>query len=322
MGAEVGVRAGLNAGLNGGLNAGAGAGLGTDPGADPNPCPGTGWFGQLQLRYTSAQGRTRAWSCHQGPLRVLRALYPEGESVCHHVLVHPPGGVVGGDRLEVHAQLASGSHALITTPGATRFYRSGGRTATQAVRLEVAAGARLEWLPLETIAHPGCEATNQVIARLQPGAEMIGWDVLALGLPHSGQGFAAGPGAAGGWFQQHLELPGVWLERGRIGAGDALLQQSRLGWAGNTVMASLWFAGGQGLAAARLSRLLELAREAAQTHALAATAGCTSPHAQLLVLRVLSPGVEAALQLLQAVRAAWRLEAWGLPASTPRIWRL
>ena len=83
-----------------------------------------GWHGHLQLSYRRADPSTVLLDRHDGPLRVLQSLYPEGPGICHNVLVHPPGGLVGGDTLELDATLAAETHALITTAGATRFYRS------------------------------------------------------------------------------------------------------------------------------------------------------------------------------------------------------
>ena len=87
------------------------------------------WHGRLALHYRREGGRTTALDRHHGPLRVLQRLYPEGPGICHHVLVHPPGGMVGGDRLEIEATLEAGAHALVTTPSATRYYRSTGAPA-------------------------------------------------------------------------------------------------------------------------------------------------------------------------------------------------
>jgi urease accessory protein len=275
----------------------------------------SGWRGHLHLHYTQRNGRTVGVDRHEGPLRVLQPLYPEGPGICHHVLVHPPGGVVGGDELHVDAHLGSSAHALITTPGATRFYRSDGPTALQRSSLTLEAGARMEWLPMEAIAHPGCAAENRLQLNLAPGAEAMGWDVLALGLPAAGQPFNAG------WYRQHLEVPGVWLERARIAADDALLLQSPLGWAGHTVMGTLWWAAGQPLEPARREGLLEAARGLIAAHPLARTAAATAPQTAVVVVRVLAAKVEPLMGLLAQVRGAWRQAGWGLGAEPPRIWR-
>ena len=84
------------------------------------------WHAQLALDYRLEAGRTVARHQHTGPLRILQSLYPEGDTVCHNVLVHPPGGLTGGDRLDIRVQVGSGAHGLVTTPGASRFYRSDG----------------------------------------------------------------------------------------------------------------------------------------------------------------------------------------------------
>jgi len=273
------------------------------------------WHGRLSLHYRRDGERTIAHDRHEGPLRVLQRLYPEGPGICHHVLVHPPGGVVGGDELDIEARLDPGAHALVTTPGATRFYRSSGASAAQRAALHVADGARLEWLPLESIAYSGCRAENRVRLELAPGAEAIGWDVLALGLPAAGEPFAAGV------FSQHIELPGRWLERGRIAADDARLLDSALGLAGQRVMATAWFASGTALSDARREGLLGAARDCAAASPLAPRCGVTSPQESVVVLRALAARVEPAMALLQQVRAAWRRHAWALAPNAPRIWQ-
>jgi len=277
------------------------------------------WHGSLQLAYRRdelrGQPRSVLHDRHDGPLRVLASLYPEGAAVCHNVLVHPPGGLVGGDALAIALTLERDTHALITTPGATRFYRSAGATAAQHLHAALDTGARLEWLPLETIAYSGCIAENRMRFELAPGAEMIGWDLLALGLPASDQAFERGR------FTQSVELPGRWLERGVIAAGDHRLLDSPLGWAGQRVLATLWFAAGSALPAPRRDAMLAAARDAVAGDALQASAGASAVHDGVIVLRVLAPRVEPAMALLTRVWAAWREAAWQLPACTPRVWR-
>ncbi len=291
------------------------------------------WPAHLQLHYRREGDRTTALDTHHGPLRVLKRLYPEGPGICHHVLVHPPGGVVGGDELRVTAHLDAGTHAVCTTPGATRFYRSEGAVARQRVALHLAEGARMEWLPLEAIAHRGCVAENQLQLHLQPGAQAMAWDVLALGLPAANEAFDSGS------FLQHLEVPGQWLERGHIRASDSTLLHSPLGLAGRSVSATLCFASGSPWPVDQREALLEAARAAisglaGNTHAphgaqhdsgakrpIGLAAGATAPQLGVVLLRVLAHRVEPAMVLLAAVRAAWRAQAWGLTAQPPRIWR-
>lgn len=277
------------------------------------------WAGSLHLHYRQdtlrGAPRTVVHDRHDGPLRVLASLYPETPAICHNVLVHPPGGLVGGDALEISVRLDTGAHALITSPGATRFYRSTGSVASQRVSAALAPDARLEWLPLETLAYSGCLGENILRFDLAPGAEMIGWDLLALGLPASDQPFERGR------FSQSIDIPGQWLERGVTDAADTLLLDSPLGWAGHRVFGTLWFAAGTALPDARRDALLDAAREATADDALRASAGSTAPSDRVVVLRVLAPRVEPAMALLTRVRAAWRQAAWQLPANVPRVWR-
>ncbi len=272
------------------------------------------WHAQLSLDYSRSDQRTVAHFKHQGPLRILQSLYPEGDAVCHNVLVHPPGGLVGGDTLDIALSAAPGSHGLVTTPGATRFYRSLGEPALQRTHITLAEGARLEWLPMEALCYNDCLAENHLTLNLAPGAEMMGWDITALGLPNADLPFEKGS------FCQHIELPGVWLERAKLQAEDQLLMNSPLGLAGQRCLATLFFAAGSKLDRQRREQALEVARTVLQGHALEASAGVTSPDAQVVVLRVLAPVVEPAMGLLKDVWRAWRLHFWHLPAPHPRIW--
>ncbi|GAB4398373.1 MAG: urease accessory protein UreD [Rhodoferax sp.] len=265
-----------------------------------------------QLRGTRTVARHR----HEGPLRVLKSLYPEGDAVCHTVLVHAPGGLVGGDTLQLQVSVHGGAHGLITTPGATRFYRSAGEAARQHTQLRLDADARLEWLPLETLCYDGCLAENRLTLDLQPGAECMGWDLTALGLPQADQPFRRGS------VLQHLEVPGVWLERARVAADDHRLLDGATGLAGHRCMGTLFWVAGSDASRARCDAALDAARSVIQAHCLARTAGATRPNARVMVVRVLAQGVEPALDLLQRIRVAWRAALWALPPTAPRIWAM
>ena len=272
------------------------------------------WHAQLDIAYHLEQQRSVVRHHHDGPLRVLQSLYPEGDAICHNVLVHPPGGLVGGDTLDMTIAANGAAHGLITTPGATRFYRSLGEPAVQRTRIQLTDQARLEWLPLEAIAYNACLAENHLTVSLDPQAEFMGWDLTAFGLPSAGLPFDEGH------FLQHIEVPGVWLERGLMQADYRRLMNGPLGLAGQRCMASLFFVSGSKMARDRRQAGLELARQVIASHALGATAGATCPNEQVMVLRVLAPLVEPASDLLRQVWQVWRQHFWQLPAVAPRIW--
>ena len=277
-----------------------------------------GWQAALRLDYDLADGRTRGHSEHSGPLRVLKALYPEGDAICHHVLVHPPSGLVGGDACGIRVRLASGSHAVLTTPGATRFYRSLGDEAEQSVDAHIAPGARLEWLPLENLVYSGALAVNRQRFELAPGAEMMGWDLLGLGLPASDAPFIAGR------VRQRIEVAGLWLDAASISADDTVLLDSPAGLAGRRALATLWCAWGTAPDDALVQALLDSARAQIDLHEARdparLVAGATLVHPQVLLLRALAHRIEPLVGLLRSVRREWRGLAWSLPPTEPRVW--
>lgn len=274
------------------------------------------WHATLALDYALESQRSVARFVHDGPLRVLQTLYPEGDAICHNVLVHPPGGLVGGDTLDIRVRVGQGAHGLVTSPGATRFYRSEGELALQSTVLHLEAGARMEWLPLEAILYNGCLAENRLRFTLEPGAELLGWDISALGLPHAEQPFARGS------YCQHIEQPGVWLERGVINASDTRLLKSPLGLGGRRCMASLFFAAGSVIGRARRELALDSVRQVLQDHATTTSAGATSPNQQVIVVRALCDQVEPIMALLKDAWAAWRHSLWKLAATRPRVWAM
>jgi urease accessory protein len=162
---------------------------------------------------------------------VQRPFYPEG-GVCHVYLLHPPGGVVAGDKLAIRVNADTGAEALVTTPAAGKLYRSDGPEACQTVTLQVAAGAALEWLPQETIVFEGARVASDMRIELQAGARFVGWEILSLGRPAAGEGFAKGV-ARLDWRitldgqplyleRQHLDaaaFSGNWGLRGRAALG-------------------------------------------------------------------------------------------------------
>jgi len=258
------------------------------------------WKARLRLRFERRDGRTvLAAREHDGPLVVQKALYPEGDAVCHAIIVHPPAGIAGGDELELHAGSAMGAHALLTTPGAGKWYRSVGPWAAQSLHFEV-AGA-LEWLPQETIVFDGALAQLATEVRLQGDARYLGWEILCLGRTGSGERFGKGK------IRLHTRLYRdgklLWMERGRIEGGGALLD-SPAGLQGKPVCATL-------VAACPMVDL-------AACRGIESLAVTQLPG--VLVARYLGDSSEQAKKLFAKLWAALRPALFGREAQLPRIW--
>ncbi len=158
------------------------------------PCHGQ-WRAELSLAFARRRGGTRLVHCsHRGPLYIQRPFYPEGPDCAHAYLLHPPGGIVSGDRLAIDVSVAEGASALVTTPGAARVYRARETLSLQGqtTHLSVAQGASLEWFPLETIVYDGADVRLDTQIELAPDAALTAWEICCLGLPASGAPFRHG----------------------------------------------------------------------------------------------------------------------------------
>ena len=163
------------------------------------PCPVSSdiapkdWHGALRLVFANRDGATQlVHNTGQAPLKVQRPFYPEGDKVCHSVIMHTAGGVVGGDRLSFNVRLGENSQALITTPAASKIYRTNGKEAQQVIQIDLAEGACLEWLPQEAIVFNQALFRQSMRVNLAQGAQWIGWEITRFGRSASGERFTEG----------------------------------------------------------------------------------------------------------------------------------
>ena len=272
-----------------------------------------GWRASLDLEFARSGSRTvLARRSHVGPLVVQRPFYPEGD-VCHVYLVHPPGGVVGGDTLELRVQVRDGAHALVTTPAATKFYRSEGRLARQLQDVALDA-ATFEWLPQETILFPDAFASIATRVRLTERAKFIGWEVVCYGRPASGLRYSSG--RAHQDFELWLNDVPLVLDHLRLnGASDSM--QAPFGLAGHTVLGTMF-------AFPANDALLELARTVCL--AAGAQAGESGPHIActkvdgVLICRAIGSQADAVRRALKQIWSLIRPQIIGRAATPPRIW--
>lgn len=269
-----------------------------------------GWQASLQLEFASQGTRsvlTRRQ--HSGPLQVQRPFYPEGAAVCHVYVLHPPGGVVGGDHLQIDVAVASGAHALITTPAANKLYRSAGAEAHVQQRLTVAAGATLEWLPQETIAFNAARARLTTRVELTGDGGFIGWELLCLGRPAAGERYTQGSLRSA--FEIHRAGTPVWIERARYSGDDAALASS-WGLRGHVVTGTL-------VCITAAPPDLPTVRAALTAQVGDALASATQLD-NALVCRYLGNDIEAARRGFVAVWQTLRPSLLGRQACLPRIW--
>ena len=276
-----------------------------------SPADQAGWRAELRLDFACRDGRTVLVSReHRGPLVVQRPLYEEGPQVCQVVIVHPPGGIAGGDRLGLRASVGEHGHAVFTSPGAAKWYRSAGPRATQDVCVRVAPGAVVEWMPQETILFDGARAELRSRVELTGNALFIGWEVVCFGRTASGERFQTG----------HLMQASEVLHEGcallgeyaQVEGGSRLLG-SRAGLAGHPVSATMVLAGreaGRDL----LARLRAVATPEGSLAGVSALPGVT-------VARFLGRSAQAARTYFTALWKLARPALTGREAMPPRIWR-
>ncbi len=150
------------------------------------------WEAYLQLKLTQGEQKTRLVPLKRyGPLSVQRPFYPEQET-CHVYLLHPPGGVVGGDRLELNVDVESNAKALLTTPGATKFYHSAGLYAQLKQQLKVQQHGELEFLPQENIYFPGALVQAKTSLQVNQYSHAIFWEKHCFGRPANNELFTSG----------------------------------------------------------------------------------------------------------------------------------
>jgi len=202
-----------------------------------------GWHARLDLRFARDGDRTvLASRRHDGPLRVQKPLYPEGPGVCQVIVVHPPGGIVGGDVLAIAVDAGGATRVQLTTPGAAKWYRSAGPVASAETTLRARSAAFVEWLPQETLLYDGSRSVARITVELEGDARFIGWDVVCLGRVASGERYASGSLAQSIDVLRDGTL--VWCERTRLEGGSAALQSGAM-FGGAPVFGTMIAAGGE-----------------------------------------------------------------------------
>lgn len=282
----------------------------TDVTAGITPAPRPSWEAQLRLGFGNRDGRTLLTSReHRGPLAIQKMLYPEGDAICHAIILHPPGGLAGGDRVQITVNAGAAAHALLTTPGAGKWYKANGASASQQVVMSAAEHAILEWLPQETIVYDAAEAEWSGRVDLAATARYAGWEIICLGRQARGERFRQGR------LRQSLKIYRdkrmIWGEHATLKGSDRLLL-SAAGLRGYPVFATFVIAAG-----ATPPPLLEQCRAVT-----AADDGltCVTALPEIFVGRYLGRSTQSARLYFESLWALLRPWYAGVAAQRPRIW--
>ncbi len=272
-------------------------------------CAGAdGWRAELQLAFKHVRSRTILGRCqHYGPLRVQRPFYPEG-NLAHIYILHPPGGVVGGDQLNIKLDIHTDAQVLCTTPGSGKFYLSTGNWAMLEQHLRIAGGASLEWLPQENILFAGARLHARTRIELEDDAIFIGLDVTCLGRPSSHERFDHGGFDSRLEFYHNQKL--LLLENLRV--LDEQMLDAAAGLRGHAMQATL-------LAFPCHDSHLECVRNQLAREGSSLLTGVTLIDS-LLVVRALGSNSERLKQQLISVWQVLRPMLLDRPAVAPRIW--
>lgn len=274
----------------------------------------TGWHGSLNLVFAQRHGATQLiHTQNQAPLKVQRPFYPEGQAVCHSVVLHTAGGVVGGDRLSLNFQLQPNAIALITTAAAGKVYRSNALEARQSIQMQVDADACLEWLPQETIVFNGAIYRQDLRVELAPGARWLGWEITRFGRSARGERFLQGQ------WRSHTEIwqqkRPLWIDRQLLKGGEEMLNSPH-GLAGQPVVGSLVWVG-----AAVSPELVEKARSLWTSVERQGEAGVTRLTTGLLC-RYRGSSTAEVRNWFTDVWQLLRLSFLGRPICPPRVWQI
>ena len=273
----------------------------------------SGWQGSLQLKFSHRHGKTQLIHERvQAPLKVQRPFYPEGEAVCHSVVLHTAGGIVGGDRLSQAIHLEPNTHALLTTAAASKIYRSNGQQARQTINIQVDEGACLEWLPQETIVFNGAIYRQDLRVELAPGANWLGWEVTRFGRSARGEKFLQGE------WRSHTEVwqqgQPLWIDRQWLPGGEETFN-SLHGLAGLPVVASLAWVG-----QAVSPEIVDKARMLWSAQERQGEAGVTQLISGLLC-RYRGSSTFEVRNWFTDVWQLLRLSLLGRPVTKPRVWQ-
>jgi len=230
----------------------------------------------------------------------------DGNGAATLFLINPTGGVLGGDHLETRVELGAGCRVCLSTPSATRVYRSTGSPAIQRVTARVGEGARLEYMPDHLIPSPGARLIQSIEIHLARGASAVLCDAWSVGRMARGEA----------WLFHLLDSGIVVTDAEGLLFKDRLVLNGAQGWGGLGAAEGLVYVATVLCLAPSHPRLDGLADALADSIAepgSEARAGVTPLARGGILVRVLAPSAPAMQRTIEAAWSTCRAWLWGLP---------
>ena len=265
--------------------------------------------GRAEVAVRVARGATRLDRLYQqGSAKILLPRTHGGAPEA--VFVNTSGGITGGDRLGYALEAGAGAELTATTQAAERIYRSTGDLGIMEVALTLGPGARLDWLPRETILFEGGRLARRLTVEMAEDARLTMLETVVLGRA------AMGETLAGATITDHWRLfragALVHAEALRLGPDARMAARGRAALRGSRAFATLLHAAPG--AEERLGAARAMLGAAGAAEAGVAAAATAKPG--LLILRFLAPDAAPLLAVLARLLTALR----GAPP--PRVWSL
>jgi len=271
------------------------------------------WTGKLDLNYSHQAGTTKlSQAIAQAPLKIQRAFYPEGPELCHSVILHTAGGIVGGDRLVQMIELEAHSQVLLTTAAATKVYRSEGERSQQIITIKLGENAYLEWFPQETVIFNEAIYQQDLRVELGKNAVFCGWEITRLGRTARGEQFLTGD------WRSRIEIwqadRPLWIDRQGLQGGVEIINSPN-GLNQKAIVATfIWL--GQKVKA----EILTEARELGKSWVTEGEIGITQTQSEGLLCRYRGNSTTEVKHYFEAIWGLLRQSYRDRPAIRPRVW--
>jgi urease accessory protein len=216
-----------------------------------------------------------------------------------------------GDTVKINVTQGTSTRTVLTSPAATKWYKSSGAFASQDIRIELAPRAQLDWLPPENILFENARTDFRFQLQLSEEASAIGWETFVFGRRAMGETWEAGALRINSQFTDRHGL--LWAEKANVTGGSGLRIATQ-GLAAFPVCGMLWAVG------PNCNQLLAETLSPSLPFSDTLRAGVTCLHTGVLVVRAVAQKIEPLRELMVRCWTFLRPAIHGRDSHPLRLW--